>query len=85
MNDRMDRAARLAQYMIGSSDDVMQHAPNYGFDDWPMDAGRDGAAAFDEVAFCCDVCGWWCGSEHRNDTNSGQVCSMCLNEHDGEE
>lgn len=32
----------------------------------------------DDLVFCCDECGWWCGTEEANDL--GFVCDDCWTE-----
>jgi hypothetical protein len=33
---------------------------------------------FDSLAFICEVCGWWCGEDERED---GETCIQCADEH----
>lgn len=39
-------------------------------------------AAWDDLAFVCDGCGWTCGSDEANDNGSGFECDDCASEHD---
>lgn len=39
-------------------------------------------AAFDELAFECESCGWWCVTEELNNEGSTNLCDDCVDEGD---
>lgn len=64
----------LADKLIGTCDSI----------DPEEELGSDIAVLreFDDLAFVCDTCGWWCGTDEAYDCESGHgfVCEQCYNE-----
>jgi len=69
MNDIQVRAAALADALIGTCNG----APDELFEVQGL------AEAFDELAFECTECGWWCeiGDMAENEEEDEHVCKEC--------
>ena len=78
---------KIAAELVGSCERTIQEVcESEGFpahDDWT----KEDYEAFDQLAFCCAICGWWCsgddhGSEEAEDEAGNFVCSECGPEDD---
>lgn len=64
-------AEELADELIGTCN------PNNIIPGEALGDDPEALAAFDELAFECESCGWWCATEEQND---GGVCDDCADE-----
>lgn len=64
----------LADRLIGTAENCNVHE----------ELGEDIAilSAFDALAFECDGCGWWCGTDELNNDDGRDLCDQC-NEEEG--
>lgn len=69
MTDRTPR--QLADDLIGTSD----HA-------YPEELlqTKEELQEFDQYAFNCDGCGWWCDTEELNNETARNLCNDCATE-----
>lgn len=68
---------QLAEGLIGScrvpTDEEQGLLDQFGFAD-----------EFDQYAFLCSDCGWWCSTDEANDIDSGAdiICDQCYGDHE---
>jgi len=41
---------------------------------------QDFLSAWDQLAFLCDGCGWYCSTDELNNDEGGEVCEDCSEE-----
>ena len=64
----MSRASDLADRLIGTADNV-----------YPEEELEtpDEIVEFEELAFLCGQCGWWCSTEELNNETEQDLCNDC--------
>lgn len=67
----MSKARDLADKLIGTCESAVIHEE--------MDTDAE-IAEFDELAFLCEQCDWWCSTDELNNDGPINLCDDCLNE-----
>lgn len=76
MSDPIERVREIARDLIGccggSRVELERELDELG-------VGREGmpSGVFDEIAFICDGCGWYCSVDELNDESGDQLCDEC--------
>lgn len=69
----MSRASDIADEYIGTARNMI---PEEELET------KDDLVEFDELAFMCDQCGWWCSTEELNNGGMLNLCDDCHGEDD---
>lgn len=81
MSDPIARVKEIAQELIGS---CQGSRCNLEAELDELGVGRDAkpSAAFDEIAFLCDQCGWYHSADELNTETGESLCENCSDEND---
>lgn len=71
----IDKIHELADNLVGTCDNIdsVMRDLNIDFDD----VSDEEWAAFDELVFACDNCGWWCDTFEKNVIEGEILCDDC--------
>jgi hypothetical protein len=61
----------LAESVIGTCNNIVDELEELTLEE---------SYTFDSLVFCCDGCGWWCGTEELNNLTDEELCDQCNDE-----
>lgn len=76
VSDPIERVREIARDLIGCCSGA-RHEFEAELDELGVAREAKPSAAFDEIAFLCDVCGWYCSVDELNNEDGDELCDDC--------